>query len=120
MKTYFLLFFVLLSCAQKQQLPDPFEAGWEGESVCEILEENTSTRVLKCTFPPGVGHEYHYHNPHIGYTLVGSTFEITDKNGTRTIEVKTGLHFKNDDITEHQVLNVGDSTAVFLIIEQKN
>lgn len=100
-------------------LPDPLEAGWEGQSVCEVIEENEKIRILKCTFPPGVGHEKHYHDPHTGYTLAGGTFQITDSKGTRTVEVPTGYVFENDAITIHEVLNVGKDTAEFLIIESK-
>ena len=75
--------------------------------------------VLKCTFAPGVGHEKHYHNPHFGYTLVGSTFRIKDTSGTREINVPTGSSFSKEDVTIHEVLNIGDSTAVFLIVEYK-
>ena len=104
---------------QPESLPDPLAAGWKGESVCQVLEENASLRVLKCTFPPGVGHERHYHDPHTGYTLAGSRFVITDTTGTREVQVPSGSSFSNERITWHEVLNIGDSTAVFLIIESK-
>ena len=107
------------SCQEKNTLPDPLEAGWEGESVCEVIEENDKLRTLKCTFPPGVGHEKHYHPPHFGYTLVGSTFRITDNKGTREVNVKTGTHFSKEIESTHEVVNIGDSTAVFLIMEPK-
>ena len=106
-------------CNDNQTLPDPLEAGWEGESVCEILEDNNDLRVLKCTFEPGVGHEKHYHNPHTGYTLEGGTFRITDKEGTREVNVPTGYTFSKDEVTIHNVLNIGKTTAVFLIMEYK-
>ena len=38
-------------------LPDPLAAGWKGIPVCERLHEDTSQRVLRCTFPPGIGHD---------------------------------------------------------------
>ncbi len=95
------------------------EAGWNNESICEVLEENDQLRVLKCTFPPGVGHERHYHNPHFGYAISGSTFRIKDTNGVKEINVTTGTNFSSDGITWHEVLNIGDSTGVFLIIEPK-
>lgn len=110
---------VLLSCTQNQKLPDPLEAGWKGDKVCEVIHEDDDIRVLKCTFPPQIGHELHYHQPHFGYTLVGGTFQITDENGTRTVEVKTGSNFRNTEIISHEVLNVGTTTAVFLITEIK-
>ena len=113
--------FILLvfNCNKTQKLPDPLEAGWNNNAVCEILEDNDKVRTLKCTFPPGVGHERHYHNAHYGYTLSGSTFRIKDTTGTRDVNVPTGYSFYNEKIEWHEVLNIGDSTAVFLIIEPK-
>ena len=108
-----------LSCTNKNALPDPLEAGWNDQPVCEVLQENEKTRMLRCTFASGVGHEKHYHNPHIGYTIAGSRFSITDTTGTREIQVPTGSSFSNERIEWHEVLNIGDSNAVFLIIEQK-
>jgi beta-alanine degradation protein BauB len=108
-----------VSDTKTENLPDPLKAGWEGESVCEVVEENENIRVLKCTFPPGVGHEKHYHDPHVGYTLVGGKFRITDETGTREVNVKTGVSFSNEEITSHEVQNIGQTTAEFLIIEYK-
>ena len=114
---------LITSCKQEKtnelNLPDPFQAGWKGEKVCEVLEDNDELRVLKCSFPPNVGHEKHYHNPHFGYALIGGTFKIDDASGTREVSFPTGYSWNKDEVSEHQVLNVGDSTSVFLIIEYK-
>ena len=107
------------SCENKNPLPDPLEAGWNGQVVCEVLEDNSEVRTLKCTFPPGVGHERHYHATHFGYTLIGGKFRITDTTGTREVDIPTGYSFFNERVEWHEVLNVGDSTAVFLIVEPK-
>lgn len=109
----------VLACNQAPKLPDPLEAGWEGQAVCEVLKEDGNFRVLRCTFPPGVGHEKHYHKPHFGYTIKGSKFRITDSSGTREVQVPSGSTFSKDEISVHEVVNVGDSTGVFLIIEYK-
>ncbi|MUU77929.1 cupin domain-containing protein [Winogradskyella endarachnes] len=126
MKTQSLLYYncilisiLLLSCQNNNKLPDPLEAGWQGDAVCEVVEENQKLRVLKCTFKPNVGHEKHYHNPHFGYTLSGGKFRITDTSGTREVNVPTGYSFRKDEITTHEVLNIGNTTAVFLIMEYK-
>lgn len=132
MKKYLsiLIFLISVSCSfsnengkqshdTMQKLPDPLAAGWENQKVCELLEENDKIRVLKCVFPPGVGHEKHYHDAHFGYTLAGSTMRITDANGTREVTVPTGSNFYNDSIAWHEAVNIGDSTAIFLIIEPK-
>ena len=108
-----------LSCKNKSALQDPLEAGWKGKAVCQVVEDNSELRVLKCTFAPGVGHEKHYHKPHFGYTLSGSKFRITDTSGTREVDVPTGYSFSKQTLTSHEVLNIGDSTAVFLIMEYK-
>ncbi len=122
MSSNFLIILVvatLFSCAPKKELLDPLQAGWKDKSICEIMEENDEVRVLKCVFAPGVGHERHYHKAHYGYTLAGSTFKIKDTNGIREVKVRTGSDFYNDRIEWHEVLNIGDSTAVFLIVEPK-
>ncbi|WP_296323795.1 cupin domain-containing protein [Winogradskyella sp.] len=111
--------FSVKSCNNESSLPDPLEAGWNGKKVCEVLEENENLRVLKCTFPPNVGHELHYHEPHFGYTLTGSKFRITDSTGTREVNVPSGYSFNKPEKTWHEALNIGDSTATFLIIEYK-
>lgn len=109
----------LFCCKSVQPLPDPLEAGWQGESVCEVLVDNPKVRTLKCTFPPGVGHERHFHAAHFGYTLQGSRFRITDTTGIREVSVPTGYDFYNEKIEWHEVLNIGQDTAIFLIIEPK-
>lgn len=113
------LFLLLCNCNNIQKLPDPHEAGWNNQVICEVVEDNDKLRTLKCTFPPGVGHERHYHNAHYGYTVAGGKFRIKDTTGTREVNVPTGYSFYNDKIEWHEVLNIGDSTAVFLIIEPK-
>jgi quercetin dioxygenase-like cupin family protein len=115
-----LAFILLFGCRQSNTLPDPLEAGWEGEKVCEIIEDQARLRVLKCSFPPGVGHNRHFHAEHFGYTVKGSRFKIKDIEGTRVVDVPTGSSFYNEFIEWHEVLNVGDSTAVFLIMEPKS
>jgi hypothetical protein len=100
-------------------LPSPLEAGWRGEKVCERLSENAHVRTLRCTFPPGVGHERHFHAPHWGYAIQGGTNRITDANGIREVTTPTGGTWWSDGTAWHETLNIGDTTAVFLIVEPK-
>jgi len=118
---FILIILIVSSCRQTSDsnLIDPYQAGWNGKKVCEVLEDNDEIRVLKCTFPPGVGHEKHYHEPHFGYALVGGTFKIEEATGTREVSFPTGYSWSKSEISQHQVLNVGDSMSVFLIIEYK-
>jgi len=115
----FLTSILLFTCKPKSSLPDPLLAGWNNKKVCELVEENENIRVLKCTFKPRVGHEKHFHKAHFGYTLAGSTFKIKDATGIREVSLVSGSHFYSEGTAWHEVLNIGDSTAVFLIIEPK-
>ena len=110
---------VLVACTVQTTLPDPLAAGWNGEAVCEKLHEDSGQRVLRCTFPPGVGHERHFHDQHFGYTIAGGRMQITDSNGTREVDLATGISFTSDGVVWHEVLNIGESTTVFLIVEPK-
>lgn len=122
MRHNFLIIVIIIlcfSCKQKHELPDPFQAGWQGEKVCEVIEENEKIRILKCNFSPNVGHEKHYHDPHFGYTLQGGVFKIEDSEGVREANIPNGYSWHKDSVTVHQVQNIGNTTATFLIIEYK-
>lgn len=115
---------VLAACAsasaQVAPLPMALCAGWRGERVCELLQEDAQIRVLRCTFPPGVGHEMHYHPPHFGYVLEGnSVVRITTAEGVVDRQVRAGATFSNDAEIQHAALNVGNETMRYLIIEKK-
>ncbi len=98
-------------------LPDPLEAGWNGEPVCELLHEDTHQRILRCTFPPGVGHEKHFHKAHFGYAITGGKMRILDDSGEREVEMRSGYSWTSDGVSWHEVLNIGETTSVYLIIE---
>ena len=100
-------------------LPDPLEAGWKGEKVCEAMQETEKLRMLKCTFPPGAGHERHFHAPHVGLILKGGKMRITDEKGVREQETPAGATWKSDGIDWHEALNIGDTTAIYIIVEDK-
>jgi quercetin dioxygenase-like cupin family protein len=95
-------------------------AGWQGERTCELLQEDAHIRVLRCSFPPGVGHEMHYHPPHFGYVLEGeSTMRITTSEGMTERPVRAGGSFSNDTEVRHEALNIGAETTTYLIVEKK-
>jgi mannose-6-phosphate isomerase-like protein (cupin superfamily) len=107
------------ACATRPALPDPLAAGWHGSPVCEKLHEDADQRILRCTFPPAVGHERHFHPRHFGYAISGGRMRITDANGTRDIDLATGSSYTSSGVAWHEVLNVGDTTVVYLIVEPK-
>jgi len=103
-----------------QNLPAAFDAGWKGEKTCEVLYELDSVRVGRCSFAPGVGHEKHFHVPHFGYVLEGGTMRIRDAAGVeKVVTTTTGKSWSSDKITVHDVLNIGDTTTSYLVIEPK-
>ncbi len=116
-----LLFFIISSNlnADDSSLLDPYKAGWKGKPVCENLFEDQFKRILRCSFPPGIGHERHYHVSHFGYAISGGQVRITDLSGTREVKLRTGSSFTSDGVAWHNILNVGESTIVYLIVEDK-
>jgi len=110
---------LLTACAWQPSLPDPLEAGWRGVPVCENLHEDSEQRVLRCSFPPGVGHERHFHPRHFGYAISGGRMRITDANGTRDVDLKTGSSFTSRGVAWHEVVNIGETTVVYLIVEPR-
>ena len=87
------LFFQSLFAKELPDLPEAFNAGWKGEKTCELLYETASVRVGSCSFPPGIGHEKHFHYPHFGYVLEGGTLSITDDAGL--VEVRQTISGKS-------------------------
>jgi len=103
----------------KDALPDPLAAGWKGKDVCAVVEENDRLRALKCSFAPGVGHDRHFHAPHFGYVVEGGKMRVTDKSGTREIELKAGDTWTSDGVDWHEALNIGKTKSVYVIVEPK-
>ena len=101
------------------ELPHAFDAGWEGQKTCEILFEDDSARVGRCVFPPGIGHEKHYHNPHFGYVLEGGALRIVDSNGEREVTTRAGGDWSTTTVTVHEAMNIGETTTSYLIVEPK-
>ena len=103
----------------EDSLPDPLDAGWKGEPVCEKLYEDPTNRIIRCTFPPGIGHERHYHVPHFQYVIAGGVMQMTDDRGTQKVEVPTAEGYPDSGTDWHEGVNVGDTTVVILMIEPK-
>jgi beta-alanine degradation protein BauB len=107
------------SIARSADLPDALEAGWKGQTTCENLHEDDEIRVLRCTFPPDVGHERHYHPRVFGYALSGGKMQVTNAKGTEVFEDKTGDNWVGGPTEWHEGVNVGDTTVSYLIVEMK-
>ncbi|TFU06047.1 cupin domain-containing protein [Polymorphobacter arshaanensis] len=105
--------------AAEPSLPSAFDAGWHGQKVCELLFDNAQMRAARCTFPPGVGHERHFHAPHWGYIVQGATMRITTATGTTDRVLKAGESWWSDGIDWHEGVNIGTETGVYIIVEPK-
>lgn len=121
-----LILFSLCVCFQHSfaeelpDLPEAFDAGWKGEKPCQLLYETESVRVARCIFPPGIGHEKHFHYPHFGYVLEAGTLSITDATGkVEEVQTTTGKNWSTNKITVHEALNIGETTTSYLIVEPK-
>ena len=113
------LFLAACAVTNVDALQDPLEAGWNGAPVCEKLHEDLDNRILRCSFPPSTGHERHYHDRNFGYAIAGGRMRITDASGTREVDLATGSSFVSDGVDWHEVLNIGETTVVYLIIEPR-
>jgi quercetin dioxygenase-like cupin family protein len=109
----------LALAADTAGLPHAFDAGWQGQKTCELLYEDAAVRVGRCAFPPGVGHEKHFHNPHFGYVLEGGAMRLVDSEGVQTTTTAAGGTWSTSEVTVHEGLNVGETTARYLIVEPK-
>ena len=106
--------------AADESLPDPLAAGWKGEAVCRLVRDGAFQRVLHCTFPPGVGHERHYHRAHRGYVLDGGRMQITDADGTRVVTTAANTSWESEGVAWHEGVTVGAPTTSYLLIEPNN
>ncbi|WP_439534276.1 cupin domain-containing protein [Polymorphobacter sp.] len=108
-----------LVLASGASLPSALDAGWQGSRVCELLYDNAAMRAMRCTFPPGVGHERHYHAPHWGYIVQGSTMRITTEAGTAERTLEPGTSWWSSGIAWHEAVNIGNTTGIYIIVEPK-
>lgn len=107
-----------LANAEEKEM-DTIEAGWKGEPVCVVLQEDENIRMITCTYPPGVGQDRHYHPSYMGYVLQGGTLKSTSASGTRESTSVAGRSFNSAGTEWHELVNVGDTTVQFLAIESK-
>ena len=118
--TLSIVIFVFLSaCSASLSLPDALAAGWKGQTVCERLHEDPEQRIFRCTFPPNSGHERHYHAQNFGYAIAGGRVQMKDESGVRVVDLPTGSSFSSEGTPWHEILNIGDTTVVYLIVERK-
>jgi len=110
---------LLPTVSDAADVPDALTAGWKGEKRCEKLYEDEMIRVLRCTFPPDIGHEPHSHPGTFGYVLSGGRGRVTDSQGTREFETQTDGFLVAKPVEWHEMVNTGQTTQRYLIVEKK-
>jgi quercetin dioxygenase-like cupin family protein len=105
--------------AAAKNLPHALDAGWKGAKTCEPLDETRELKTFRCTFPPSAGHERHFHPRHWGYVVAGGTMRIVDAKGERVVTLKSGDTWWSDGVNWHEALNIGETTAIYVIVEPK-
>ena len=108
-----------ITAMAQENLPDTIEAGWKGEAVCVVLFEDDKIRTGTCTYPPGVGQDRHTHGPYFTYVVSGGTLVVTSPRGTFQSTSITGNSGKSNGVDWHELVNVGETTIIFLFVEQK-
>lgn len=97
--------------------PDPVVAGWNGVQVCRVLQADERSRLIECVFPPGAGHERHFHPPHVGFVIEGGVMEMTTAAGVTQLELETNSSWMSPGVVWHEALNVSDNTIRYLMFE---
>src|SRR5712691_4535475 len=57
--------------------------------------------------------------PHYIYVLGAGRARVTDDKGTREIQGTPGIFRANPRIEWHEILNIGDTTLQYLVVEPK-
>ena len=109
----------IFAASTEADLPHAFDAGWKGQKTCDLLFEDDTVRVARCVFPPGIGHEKHYHNPHFGYVLESGTMKIVDSKGEREVRTEAGTNWSTTQRSVHEAVNTGETTTGYLVVEPK-
>jgi quercetin dioxygenase-like cupin family protein len=107
------------SAAISEDVPDALSVEWQGQHPCEKLYEDAEIRAMRCTLAPGAIHVRHSHPGYLAYTISGGKAEVRDDKGTRQGQPKTGGFSNTPPTPWHEVINIGDTTLSFLVIEKK-
>lgn len=84
-----------------------------------VLKENDQVLVLKMVLEPGESDVMHRHNDETVYFQQGGQLSIKTVNGDiLEAEVPDG-HVMWHETWSHRVTNVGDSTVIAIIVENK-
>ena len=108
-----------LAATWGDNFPDALSVEWQGEKPCEKLFEDAQIRIARCTFPPGAVHARHSHPGYVSYVLSGGKGRIQNEKGIQEFEAHADSYTNNFPVPWHELINTGDTTLRYLIIERK-
>ncbi|GGW93175.1 hypothetical protein [Alteromonas halophila] len=85
----------------------------------ELLLENDLVLVLKMTLKPGESDSFHRHNNETVYFEKGSKLKIEPLGGEPIVADVPDEHVMWHEAWTHKVTNLGEQTAVAIIVEEK-
>lgn len=85
----------------------------------ELLFENERVLVLKMVLKPGESDSLHRHNNETVYFQKGSKLKIETLGGEPIVADVPDGHVMWHEAWTHRVTNLGDQTAVAIIVEEK-
>ena len=85
----------------------------------EVLLENDRALVLKMVLKPGESDAFHRHNNETVYFEKGSKLKIETLGGEPVVADVPDGHVMWHEAWTHRVTNLGEQTAIAIIIEEK-
>ena len=85
----------------------------------EVLLENDRALVLKMVLKPGESDAFHRHNNETVYFEQGSKLKIETPGGESVVADVPDGHDMWHEAWTHRVTNVGEPTAIAIIVEEK-
>ena len=85
----------------------------------ELLLENERSLVLKMVLKPGESDSFHRHNNETVYFQKGSKLKIETLGGEPIVVDVPDGHVMWHEAWTHRVTNLGDQTAIAIIVEEK-
>ena len=85
----------------------------------EVLLENDRALVLKMVLKPGESDAFHRHNTETVYFEQGSKLKIETPGGESVVADVPDGHVMWHEAWTHRVTNVGEQTAIAIIVEEK-
>ena len=102
-----------------ESVPDALSVEWQGQKPCEKLFEDAQVRIARCIFPPGAVHFLRFYPGYFSYMLSSGKGLLAESKGTRRIDIRADTYESNQLIAWHELINIGDTTLRYLVVERK-